>query len=40
MTRLFAPNEPRPPFIHGLDLAEGFYTELVRPMLETHMPDI
>ena len=40
MTKLFEPGEPRPPFIPGLDLAEGFYQELVCPMLEAHMPDL
>ena len=40
MTKLFAAGEPRPPFIPGLDLAEGFFTDLVRPMLEAHLPDM
>ena len=40
MTKLFTDGEPRPPFIPGLDLAEGFFTERVRPMLEAHMPDM
>ncbi len=40
MTKLFAAGEPRPPFTPGLDLAEGFFTDLVRPMLEAHLPDM
>ena len=37
MTRLFAADESRPPFIPGLELAEGFFTELVRPMLAEYL---
>ena len=40
MTKLFAFGEPRPPFIPGLELAEGFFMELVDPVLETHIPDM
>jgi hypothetical protein len=40
MTKLFAAGEPRPPFVPGLDLAEGFFTDLVQPMLEAHAPDM
>ena len=40
MTRLFAPGESRPPFIPGLELAEGFFKELVRPMLTAYIPDL
>ena len=40
MTKVFAEGEPRPPFIPGLDLAEGFYRELVCPVLDAHMPDL
>ena len=40
MMKLFAAGEPRPPFIPGLDLAEGFFTDLVRPLLEAHLPDM
>ena len=40
MTKLFAVCEPRPPFIPGLELAEGFFSELVHPVLETHIPDM
>ncbi|MCC7145731.1 MAG: DUF4037 domain-containing protein [Phycisphaeraceae bacterium] len=39
MTKLFSDGQPRPPFIPGLDLAEGFFTELVRPMLDAHLPN-
>ncbi len=40
MTRFFSDDEPRPPFIPGLDLAEGFFRELVYPMLDAHMSDV
>ena len=40
MTKLFAAGEPRPPITPGLDLAEGFFADLVSPMLEAHTPDM
>ena len=40
MTKLFEAGESRPPFIPGLDLAEGFFAELVGPLLEAHIPDM
>lgn len=40
MTELFSQKYPRATFIPGLDLAEGFFKEAVRPMLEAHMPDL
>jgi hypothetical protein len=40
MTKLFETNEPRPPFIPGLELAEGLFRELVRPMFDAHIPEM
>ena len=40
MTKLFRVGDTRPPFIPGLELAEGFFSELVHPVLETHIPDM
>lgn len=41
MTRLLADDgRLRQAFIPGLDLAQGFFEDLVHPMLDTHMPDL
>lgn len=33
-------NQPPPNFISGLDLAEAFYFEAVKPILDAHFPDL
>lgn len=40
MTKLSADDATRPPFIAGLDLAEGFFADAVQPMLARHLPDL
>jgi len=40
MTELFSRKYPSAAFIPGLDLAEGFFEEAVRPILQDHMPDL
>ncbi|MEW6755614.1 MAG: DUF4037 domain-containing protein, partial [Candidatus Latescibacterota bacterium] len=40
MATPFSDRYPRAAFIQGLDLAEGFYHEVVRPMLGQRLPDL
>ena len=40
MVEVFSQKYPNASFGPGLDLAEGFFEEAVRPMLKTHLPEL